>query len=176
MYCKSALKLEGKGVYTILVNVNSGAFVDVGRLGLFEFSGLYAYTGSGQGKGSTSLNGRVSRHFGLRSEKKVRWHVDYLLANFRTQVEGAVLSATNVRSKECEVSKNILHLSGSSPPVIGFGSSDCDCKSHLARLKGETAAAFSTILDAHMKAELKPELVYKTKLSDNIAMRQKSML
>lgn len=159
MYYKSPLELEGKGVYTILVRVSSSAFVNVGKLGRFEFSGLYAYTGSAQGRGSSSLNGRVSRHLGLRDEKRVRWHIDYLLAHSQTRVEGAAVSETIVKSKECQVSKNIFCLAKSFPPVMGFGSSDCCCDSHLSRLKGEPQVALSTILEAHKRAGLKPELV-----------------
>jgi Uri superfamily endonuclease len=159
MYCNPALEL-GKGVYTVLFNVSSSTLVDVGRLGRFEFSGRYAYTGSAQGKGSSSLIGRVSRHLGLRGEKKVRWHIDYLLAHPLTRVEGVALSATVIKSKECQVSNNIFCLTGSLPPVRRFGSSDCCCESHLARLEGEPAPVLSTILEAHMRAGLQPELVW----------------
>jgi Uri superfamily endonuclease len=168
MCCKSPLGSDEKGVYTILVSVSPGASVDVGRLGRFEFSGLYAYTGSGQGRGSCSLSGRVSRHLGLRGEKRVRWHIDYLLAHSHTRVEGAALSATTVRSKECEVSRNIFCLAESFPSVMGFGSSDCACESHLARLKGGSMAALSTILEAHMRAGLKPKLICNANLPERI--------
>jgi sugar fermentation stimulation protein A len=162
---------EEKGVYTILVSVGSSAFIDVGRLGRFEFSGLYAYTGSAQGRGSSSLRGRVSRHLGLRSKKRVRWHIDYLLAHSHTQVEGVALSATIVKSKECQVSRNIFSLAESLPPVTGFGSSDCSCKSHLARLKGEPKAALSTIMRAHKWAGLKPRLICNVNLPGRMAVR-----
>jgi len=172
MYCRSLLGSERKGVYTVLVSVRSSALVRVGKLGQFEFFGLYAYTGSGQGRGSCSMNGRVSRHLGLRREKRVRWHIDYLLAHSQTHVEGATLSSTNLRSKECLVSRNIFSLTKSTPPVIGFGSSDCLCESHLARLKGEPRVAISTILKAHLRAGLKPELICNARPPEGIAVRQ----
>jgi Uri superfamily endonuclease len=112
----------------------------------------------------------------LRSGKRVRWHIDYLLAHSFTQVEGAALSVTKVRSKECQVSRNIFCLAESLPPVIGFGSSDCSCKSHLAKLKGEPMAALSTILKAHKRAGLKPELVRGGKITESAVMKGMSIL
>jgi Uri superfamily endonuclease len=167
MHYRSAHELEGKGVYTILVNSSPIVLVNVGRLGRFEFSGLYAYTGSAQGRGNSSLNGRVSRHLRLRKEKRVRWHIDYLLAHPFVKVEGAALSTTTIKSKECQVSKNIFDLAESLPPARGFGSSDCSCESHLAKLTGGTTPALSIILKAHTRAGLEPELICSARLPGN---------
>jgi Uri superfamily endonuclease len=160
MSYKPAYDFGGRGVYTILIDVNSSAFCEVGKLGCFEFSGLYAYTGSALGKGSSSLNGRVLRHLGLRNTKRLRWHIDYLLEHPQVKVRAVMTSTTKAKSKECQISKNIFNLAGSLPPVRKFGATDCSCESHLARLKGSPNRAISTIVKAHMGAGLKPKTAH----------------
>jgi Uri superfamily endonuclease len=129
--------------------------VKVGRLGELKFSGLYGYTGSAMGKGSTNLRNRISRH--LRSEqKKIRWHIDYLLDRPDVEVKRVVTSATLEKRKECEVamllneSAEVLHR------IDWFGSSDCSCSSHLAYLGTNLNRSVRTITEAHLKAGLKP--------------------
>ena len=147
--------LEKKGVYTILISVYPPAKVDVGKLGRFEFSGLYAYTGSAIGSGSSSLDGRVARH--LSKTKKLRWHIDYLLGHPNAKVRGIVTSLTRTKSNECKVSENILDLAGCAS-IEGFGSSDCACNSHLAHVGTSLEKAFQAILDAHRRAGLEPRM------------------
>jgi hypothetical protein len=61
--------------YQLLIEVVAPVRVAVGRLGEFEFpAGLYCYTGSAR----RNFEARVRHH--LSSEKKMRWHIDYLLA------------------------------------------------------------------------------------------------
>jgi Uri superfamily endonuclease len=151
-------KLQQKGVYTILIRVDPPSNVKVGELGRFNFSGLYAYTGSATGKGSSSLDGRVSRH--LSNSKKMRWHIDYLLERPNAEVTRIITSLTHTKSKECEVSRNILDTTGF-PPIRGFGSSDCSCSSHLAYFETSLEDASRTISDAHYRAGLKPRTTTK---------------
>jgi Uri superfamily endonuclease len=159
MSYKPAYDFEGRGVYTILIKVDASAFIEVGKLGRIKFSGLYSYTGSALGKGSSSLNGRVLRHLGLRSRKRLRWHIDYLLEHPLVRVEGVITSTAEAKSKECQISKNISNLAGLPPPVRKFGATDCSCESHLAELKGNPDRVISTIVEAHMRAGLKPKTV-----------------
>lgn len=65
----------------LVIKVEKDMQVSVGALGKLAFKkGLYAYVGSAQ----NNLEKRVSRH--LRKEKRMCWHIDYLLDNDRTRV------------------------------------------------------------------------------------------
>jgi len=62
---------------------------------------------------------RLERH--LRKEKKLHWHIDYLLRE--SEIEEIFLS----EREECEVAKAFLLFDS----IPGFGCSDCSCRSHL---------------------------------------------
>jgi len=160
MTCNPIPHVEEKGVYTLLVKVDSIKRVQVGRLGQLRFSGLYAYTGSAVGRGSTSLGGRVSRH--LRNEKKTRWHIDYLLRCPSAEVRGVVTSRTGIKIKECEVSQTILNSGWRVVAVDRFGSSDCSCRSHLVHMEGGLHGALQAILRAHKGSGLTPRVFRST--------------
>jgi sugar fermentation stimulation protein A len=100
----------------------------VGKLGLTSFpAGLYAYVGS-------ALNGweaRVNRHF--IGGGKIHWHIDYLRAV--AQVEGAIVFESSERL-ECAINDAFSKTSIMVAP--GFGSSDCDCPTHLHLLRIES--------------------------------------
>lgn len=112
-----------KGVYCLVVQLHRRHSLEIGRLGTFLFpAGFYVYVGSAQ----SNLERRIGRH--LRQEKKMRWHIDYLLRH------GHVVSVHAYAGKkemECVLSGEIGGMKGASPPVKGFGSSDCSCYSHL---------------------------------------------
>lgn len=163
---------EEKGVYTLLLKVNSDEWIRVGSIGRFRFSGLYAYTGSALGKGSTSLNNRVSRH--LRDEKKIRWHIDYVLGCPSTEVKHVITSRTEIKSKECEVSRNILTSVCCTAPVTKFGSSDCSCHSHLVHLRGSLDQALQIILGAYEKSGLRATTISRSKLLQNTVISNDS--
>jgi len=94
--------------------------VSIGRLGEFDFpAGDYVYTGSAR----RNLEARVARH--LRREKRLRWHIDYLLA-----APGVTVSEVR-RSDVAECALNQATVGRA--PVPGFGASDCrqGCGSHL---------------------------------------------
>lgn len=120
------------GVYTLIAELALESTIKVGRLGSKRFlKGFYTYTGSALGmKGGSSLRGRIRRH--SSPEKKMRWHIDYLLAPSFARIVAIVYSETNSRM-ECLVSKKIDELEDAIILVEDFGSSDCHggCKSHL---------------------------------------------
>lgn len=121
---------SGRGVYTLIIQVNKEVTVTVGRLGTQTFPmGCYSYTGSALGKGA-SLKNRVARH--LRKEKRKFWHIDYLLADEDVSVE-AVVAAETSQKMECTTNQHIKTLLGAEVKVKGFGASDCqkNCESHL---------------------------------------------
>jgi len=96
-------------------------------------AGLYVYTGSA----SRGLDARIARH--MRKEKKLRWHIDYLLR------QAEIVEVRRVETEErieCEMNRQVLARPGASVVVPGFGSSDCRCPSHLVylgELRHETA-------------------------------------
>ena len=115
-----------KGIYVLIIQVTNDAVVQVGALGKLTFpKGMYAYVGSAQ----NNLEKRVSRH--LRKEKRRFWHIDYLLDNDAAKII-AVFHKQADKSGECAVAKTIGEKSEA---VKGFGSSDCNCKSHLFHME-----------------------------------------
>jgi len=109
-----------RGTYILLVQVPYDLAASVGELGTLNFkAGYYAYVGSALG----GLEARVGRH--LREEKRLHWHIDYLLA--RARAVDMVLARTRAK-KECAIAKELAKHFAS---VRGFGSSDCACDSHL---------------------------------------------
>jgi len=109
-----------KGTYLLVIELNKDLSIDIGKLGSIEFkSGFYLYVGS-------ALNGldqRIQRH--LKSEKKLHWHIDYLLKHAKII---SVFYRESDNREECVIAKA---LNENLSPVIGFGCSDCKCKTHL---------------------------------------------
>jgi Uri superfamily endonuclease len=111
-----------KGVYVLIIQVDEDIGVNVGALGELTFKkGLYAYVGSAQ----NNLEQRVKRH--LRREKRKFWHVDYLLDSDAAKVV-EVLYRQGSKAEECLVATEI---SKNGEATVGFGCSDCHCRSHL---------------------------------------------
>jgi endonuclease-3 len=132
---------DGEGTYSLVIELSAGATVDVGALGRHAFDpGWYVYTGSAFGPGGFA---RVERHRELaRGERDARhWHVDYLLGHPDSAIR--TVHTTADADLECAVAH---HLPPG--PVDGFGASDCDCPTHLARFEGRDAALRS-VRDAH---------------------------
>ena len=102
----------------------------IGKLGRIGFKkGFYCYVGSAIGK-SINLENRLKRHF--KKKKKLRWHIDYLLANPNVLVDGAILFPSQKRM-ECFLSRKIEKRADGT--IRKFGSSDCNCKGHLHYFK-----------------------------------------
>lgn len=121
-----------KGVYQLLVYLSRPKTIKVGKMGSLDFAGgYYVYTGRAMG----GLKARLERH--LRKNKKMRWHIDYLLKNAKL-VAYQVFPLNQV--SECGANEAILSKSALAP-IPHFGSSDCKCKSHLAFL-GRNDALF----------------------------------
>ncbi len=115
-----------KGVYLLVINLKKNSRIKIGKLGRLTLpKGYYVYVGSAL----SNLQARVARH--LSSEKKLRWHIDYLLASPNAEVEMVITRQTEKRI-ECKVNEVIQKFGR---PVERFGSSDCKCKSHLTYFK-----------------------------------------
>jgi endonuclease-3 len=118
-----------RGVYTLIIRLSRPCVTTAGEnLPVSLRRGLYLYTGSALGRGSTSLEGRIGRH--LRRVKKEFWHIDRILACKHAQIVSVVF-AKITRKGECTVNAAILHNPNIKVPCKGVGSSDCMCSSHL---------------------------------------------
>jgi Uri superfamily endonuclease len=109
--------------YALFIRVAKTQNIRIGKFGLFTFvAGDYIYSGSAR----RSICARVNRH--LRSEKKLRWHIDFLLAAPELEITKVRISTM----AECQ----LVAAGGGKVVVNGFGASDCrhDCGSHLRLL------------------------------------------
>ncbi|MCG7920659.1 MAG: GIY-YIG nuclease family protein [Candidatus Thiodiazotropha lotti] len=99
--------------------------IQVGRLGLCDFvRGWYLYVGSAFGPGGVAARCAHHRRISLRP----RWHIDYLRAatNLRQ-----IWYSNDPRRREHQWAALLGEPLGLGQPIGGFGSSDCDCGSHL---------------------------------------------
>ena len=114
-----------RGSYLILLKVKEEKKIAIGKLGDIIFQpGYYIYAGSAM----NNLSKRVKRH--LRLRKNLHWHIDYL------RQEAEIVTDLPVRSSqdlECEIASAISRISDLS--IARFGSSDCNCQSHLFYFK-----------------------------------------
>ena len=98
-------------------------------------AGYYVYVGSAM----NSLEKRVARHFS--KEKKLHWHIDYLLR------EAELLRAYLIPSEERLEERLSLEVSRFGEPVEGFGAGDVKVSTNLYRFDREPDDVLVTILD-----------------------------
>lgn len=125
-----------KGAYILVIKVKQPTSIQIRSLGEVSFkSGLWVYVGSARGKGSTSLENRLRRHF--RKEKTIYWHIDYLLAADVEIVEA--IWTESIESIECDLAQSIAIHDKFKPGPRGFGSSDCrkGCIAHTYAFEGK---------------------------------------
>jgi Uri superfamily endonuclease len=108
-----------KGSYVLLIKLKNKTKINVGKLGIIHLNkGYFVYIGS-------ALNGlekRIQRH--LKIQKKLHWHIDYLLE--KGKILDVFFQESEVK-EECNIANNFNKLQ----QIDGFGCSDCKCKSHL---------------------------------------------
>ena len=123
---------DDKGVYVLVIHLTKKLDINVGHLGMTTFKpGQYLYVG----RAKQYLNGRLKRH--LRNDKKIFWHIDYLLRESRIED----IWVKHNFFDECRTAASILSLCKEGSFFIrGFGSSDCQCPSHLIHLPGHEGA------------------------------------
>ena len=108
--------------YCLIIRLNSNSNITVGKLGKLNFKkGYYVYVGSAL----NSIDARIKRH--LRKEKKLFWHIDYLLNSPHTSIS-EVIFEDSAQKWECNIAEQISKKGIS---LIKFGCSDCKCDSHL---------------------------------------------
>lgn len=113
------------GSYLLILELGADLDICVGSLGNIHFrSGFYVYVGTA----ARGLEQRLSRH--LRKRKRFHWHIDHLRDHAQK------VRALPIRTSfplECILADRMRMISEES--VKGFGSSDCDCSSHLFFMK-----------------------------------------
>jgi sugar fermentation stimulation protein A len=111
-----------KGVYCIIIYLPCSKKIRIGKLGSIKFPrGYYCYIGSAL----NNLKKRIQRH--LSKNKKFHWHIDYFLKHSK------IIDIKTIETQkkiECELSKDVAALSKKTI-VKKFGSSDCNCRTHL---------------------------------------------
>lgn len=117
-----------KGIYILIIKLNKDSEIKIGSLKNLDFKkGIYAYIGSSQ----NNLEKRIERH--LRKNKKIHWHIDYLLKNKNAKIINVSYKVAD-KSEECKTAKKLIK---NNIPITGFGCSDCKCNSHLFRIKNK---------------------------------------
>jgi Uri superfamily endonuclease len=109
--------------YLLVMQGKGSLRLQVGALGELALpSGNYLYVGSAR----SNLEARIRRH--LRTEKRRRWHIDYLLNGDTLRINEIWVGS---RIEECRLANNLLALPQIAIPRRRFGSSDCRCQAHF---------------------------------------------
>jgi len=109
--------------YQLTIRLSTDAQLAIGRFGTCLFpAGDYVYTGSAR----RNLEARIARH--CSQDKKLRWHIDYLLAAPETRI----IHIARYTQAECAINQQ----QAGSILIKGLGASDCHagCGSHLKYL------------------------------------------
>jgi Uri superfamily endonuclease len=115
--------MKYSGTYALVMALRVELRLRAGRLGIHNLiPGYYVYTGSALG----GLAGRLRHH--LKLEKRLHWHIDYLL---REAAIAQVWYALGQLRLECTWNAIVKGLPGAISCIPGFGASDCQCSSHL---------------------------------------------
>ena len=114
-----------KGTYVLIIENHADTEIEIGKLGPITFKkGFYAYVGSAL----AGLEQRIRRHLrDVGNNKKLHWHIDYLLASPAAGIQEVIYAETEERT-ECEIAAHMNHHLES---VARFGCTDCSCSSHL---------------------------------------------
>ena len=97
--------------------------LDIGHLhNMHKYrKGYYVYIGSAM----NSLVPRLNRH--LSDEKKMHWHIDYLLKSPDCHIRDILFNISEERI-ECDLAE---FISKDGDEIPGFGCSDCSCSSQM---------------------------------------------
>jgi sugar fermentation stimulation protein A len=114
-------EVKDRGSYLLIVKLAKETAITAGRLpGSVFQAGYYVYVGSAM----SGLSSRLARH--RRKNKKMHWHIDYLTAEASDVLPLPIRSS---KREECKIAGALSSLRQSGQR--GFGSSDCDCATHL---------------------------------------------
>ena len=122
------------GTYMLLLECDKRVELSIGKLGKMTTEpGYYLYVGSAFGPGG--IRARITHH--ARIASRPHWHMDYLRA------AAELLDAWCVYGTRCEHAwaYSLLRSEAAAVPLKGFGSSDCDCATHLFYFKHKPVKA-----------------------------------
>ncbi len=126
--CQSLSEIESdSGTYVLWFALREEKIVSRHSALEWHFqAGLYSYVG----RHSRHLRARVNRH--MQSEKKRRWHIDWLLSGKDFKILEIWIFG-NHPEWECKINQALEAQSGAKIPAPGFGASDCTsgCRAHL---------------------------------------------
>ena len=143
-----------RGVYTLIIYFHRLCSVSTRKnVSVVVKPGLYLYTGSALGYGSTSLEARIRRHCARR--KTEFWHIDRILACRASQVVAVVFAETS-RKAECSLNGALLERRDFNTVAKGIGSSDCRCDSHFLAAKGTLRSVRQAARSCYRKLGLRP--------------------
>jgi Uri superfamily endonuclease len=86
--------------------------------------GYYVYLGSALGPGG--LRARIAHH--EKPSLRPHWHIDYLRAHTRFH---SIWFSYDSRRREHQWARVMRTVRNAMAPLLGFGASDCNCRSHL---------------------------------------------
>ena len=112
------------GTYLLLLECGKQAELSIGKLGnMTTEPGYYLYVGSAFGPGG--IQARVRHH--RKTAARPHWHIDYLRA------VAELVDAWCVYGSHCEHewANSLMRSEAATMPLKRFGSSDCDCATHL---------------------------------------------
>jgi Uri superfamily endonuclease len=112
------------GTYILALHCEQRASIKVGRLGRLTVNpGYYLYIGSAFGPGGAAA--RIKHH--RKPSRRPHWHIDYL----RQVCELVDVRYVYNEKREHDWARQLANMKGITAPFRGFGSSDCDCDTHL---------------------------------------------
>jgi Uri superfamily endonuclease len=113
------------GTYALILRNPGSNLIRAGRLGdLLLTTGIYVYIGSAFGPGGVAA--RCQHH--ARISTNPHWHIDYLRAAMELS---EIWFSHDPQHREHEWADLMVKARGAQQPFPGFGSSDCNCLSHL---------------------------------------------
>lgn len=134
------------GTYYLIIKLETYKNIRIGKRPLSVFpAGFYVYVGSAM----NNIDKRIARH--MSTDKKFRWHIDWLLA------ESKIIAVRRIESEfrlECDVNHIIYQLSEKTV-MKGFGSSDCSCDTHLIYFKDNPVQQLDITLALKLSKKLK---------------------
>lgn len=116
--------------YCLHIQISRKISVNIGKLGKVDFpEGIYLYCGSAR----KNFDARINRH--LATNKKIRWHIDYLLGSKYSKIV-KIEKFELEEHTECSLVKYYALNNIAEKYATGFGASDCKngCRSHLLKL------------------------------------------
>lgn len=137
--------IRSAGTYALIMEAETGRNIRIGKHGNLQLKpGFYTYIGSAFGPGG--IPARTSHH--KKIQHSPRWHIDYL-RKYAGLTE--IWYSFDIQKREHQWAGLLEKQSSITLPMSGFGSSDCDCTSHLffSPVKPEFSA-FKTLIKTRL--------------------------